>query len=151
MAANPNNIIIDASVAAKWYLIDEVDSEIARQIQYDFVGGKIQISVPVLICYELANLLKSTTKSLRIDPEKALQSYQAFLNSDLTIYNSTDTMNEILEKAFELDISAYDASYLVLAEFLQIPFYTSDQKLLSKVNHPLLKPLSDYLSWNEGT
>jgi len=137
------NIIVDASVLAKWFLPDELARQ-ALKIRDDFAKGDVSISLPALVFYEMSNLLKSAVASFRIDQNKALKVYSDFLELDFEIYFTKELAKSALEKSVQLDISSYDASYLVLAEYLQISLYTADYKLKQKAKSHLVKNLTDY-------
>lgn len=136
-------IIIDASIVAKWLLPDEYDPE-ADIIKDAFADREISVIVPNLIFYEINNLLKSATLNKRINVKDATDFYKNFLNFDFTIYWSKELLKDTLQKALDLNISSYDASYVVLAQNLQIPLYTADEKLVRKANNPFVKSLKDY-------
>ncbi|MDP3733360.1 MAG: type II toxin-antitoxin system VapC family toxin [Candidatus Daviesbacteria bacterium] len=138
-------IVIDASVVAKWLLPDEQDSAAADRIKEDLIERTLLIAVPVFIFYEVNNLLKSAALSKRIDPKKAAEAYEGCLNLELSVYSSKETLKHVLDKAFELDISSYDASYVALAEYLQVTFYTADEKLVKKSKSKWVKNLEEYL------
>jgi len=140
---NPGNIIIDSSVAAKWYLPDEKDIN-ALKIKADFTDKAILITIPILFYYEVSNILKTTSKALRISKEIVAITYQDLLKLDFTVYYSNVLFKAALEKALELDISSYDASYIALAEYLEVPFYSADDRLIKKANHKLVVHLKDY-------
>lgn len=142
---NPTNIILDSSVVAKWFFPSEEDGEIALKIRDLFLSKEISISVPVLIYYEINNLIRTAIKSLRISEKLAKRAYQGFLELDLIAYSSRELMEMALEKAVSLDISSYDASYLALSEYLKIPFITADQKLVNKAKTDLIQNLKN--SW----
>lgn len=137
------NIIIDSSVIAKWYLPDEKDNQ-ALQIQQDFSSKTIFISVPLLIFYEVNNILKNAAKSLRISNEKTYQAYEDLLQLDFTIYFSTALFKKALQLAIVFDITSYDASYIALAEYLKVPLFTADEKLIDKIDSKLVLPLKAY-------
>ena len=67
-------------------------------------------------------------------------------NIEFIIYSSEELFKEAFEKATALDITFYDASYVVLAEYLKFPFYTADKKLLQKANGKYLYHLKEYPS-----
>lgn len=136
-------IIIDASVAAKWLLPDEADF-IADSIKKAFADRQIVIVVPIFIFYEVNNLLKSAVLSNRISSQDSLNFYENFLTLNFNIYSSKLLLKVTLQTALKLDISSYDAAYVALAEHLQIPFYTTDEKLVKKAKSSLVKNLSDY-------
>jgi predicted nucleic acid-binding protein len=142
---NPTNIILDSSVIAKWFFPSEEDSEIALKIKNLFLSKEISISAPVLIYYEINNLIRSAIKSLGINEKLAKEAYQGFLELDLITYSSKELMEMALEKAVSIDISSYDASYLVLAEYLKIPLITADQKLIDTAKTDLVQNLK--ASW----
>lgn len=137
-------IVIDASVVAKWLLPDEQDNAAAGRIKEDLVDRTLLVAVPVFIFYEVNNLLKSAALSSRIDIQKAVEAYEGFLNLELSVYSSKEILKNTLDKAFKLDISSYDASYIALAEYLQIPFYTADEKLIKKSESKWVKNLREY-------
>lgn len=138
---NLTDIILDSSVIAKWFFPSEENSEIALKIRDQFLSKKISISIPVLIYYEINNLIRSNIKSLRINEDLAKEAYSGFLELDLIAYSSKELMKLALEKAISLDISSYDASYLALAENLKIPLITADQKLIDKAKSDLVQNL----------
>lgn len=135
------NIILDASVVAKWFFPYEEDSNIALKIRSLYLLKAVSISVPVLIYYEVNNLIRTAIKSLRIDDNLAKEAYQGFLELDLIAYSSKELMAIALEKAVSLNISSYDASYLALAEYLDVPLITADQKLIDKAKTDLVQLL----------
>ena len=138
------SIIIDASITAKWLLPDEQGNTTADRIKKDLIEKVIKVSVPIFIFYEVNNLLKSATLSHRINPAKAKRAYEGFLDLDFNIHSSKALLKLTLEKAFELDISSYDASYVALSEYLQIPFFTADTKLIKKAGSKLVLDLKAY-------
>lgn len=141
----PTNIILDSSVIAKWFFPSEEDGEIALKLRDLFLSKDISISAPTLIYYEINNLIRSAIKSLRINKKLAQEAYLGFLELNLITYSSKELMELALEKAISLDISSYDASYLTLAEYLQVPLITADQKLIDKAKGDLIQNLKT--SW----
>lgn len=125
-------IIIDSSIAIKWYLPDETDDK-ALKIASGFRNKSILIAIPILFFYEMGNILKTTSKNLRINGKDATAAFKSLLRLDFIAYSSKELLKATLEKSIDLDLSFYDASYIALAEYLQIPFYTADLKLLKKV------------------
>lgn len=136
-------IIIDASVVAKWLLPDENDP-FADTIKNAFINREITVAVPTLIFYEINNLLKSAAISKRISVLDAIDFYDNFLDLDFTIHWSKDLLKNSLHKALNLNISAYDASYIALAQSLQTSLFTADEKLVKKVHSKWVKSLEEY-------
>lgn len=140
------NIIIDSSVALKWFFPEEEYGSEALKIKKDFTEKEIIISVPILLFYEVGNVLKSSVKSSRVDSKKAKRVYEKFTYTEFITYSSKELFKDAFEKATTLDITFYDASYVVLAEYLKIPFYTTDEKLLQKAKGEYLYHLKEYPS-----
>ncbi len=136
-------LILDSSVIAKWFF-PEVDNEKALILKDKFIDRSISIAIPLLLFYEINNILKTATKSLRIDTREAIKVYKAFLNLDFIIYSSEFLMVSTLEIAIRFNISSYDASYVALAEHLQAIFLTADKKLLNKVSSKFILDLKNY-------
>lgn len=138
-----NQIIVDSSVVAKWYLPDE-PSEQAFKIKQDFENNLLVLAEPLLIYYEVNNIIRSAAKSFRVNKQEADKAFGAFLGLNFRIHHSRQLLESALSKALDLDISSYDASYIALAEYLEIPFYTADEKLVKKAKSKFVKSLADY-------
>lgn len=141
---NNTTLILDSSVIAKWFF-PEADNDKALALKDSFIHSDISISIPLLLFYEMNNILKTATQSLRIDKKEAGKVYKAFLHLPFVVYSSQALMNSTLEIAIKYNISSYDAAYIALAEYLQVMFVTADEKLLKKVPHKLVVNLKDYL------
>jgi len=124
-------IVTDASVIVKWF-VDEVDSEKARKLRDEYINGSIEIVVPELMPYEVLNALKYTrlfTAEELIMIAKSLSLY------GFKLYTLTGKLAEkTVEIAVQKDITIYDASYIALAKELNVKLYTSDVKLMERVN-----------------
>lgn len=141
---NNSEIIIDSSVILKWLFQDETHITPALRIQNDFESKKVSISIPYLFFHEVSNVLKNGIKKDRINIKIAEKFYKALLQLELRVHSSEELLDEAFSKAIALDISSYDASYIVLAEHLKIPFYTADEKLLQRARGKYLNHLKDY-------
>ena len=52
-----------------------------------------------------------------------------------TVHSVSETTTDLLKKALELKITAYDAAFLSLSDKLKMPFLTLDIKLAKKLEH----------------
>ena len=121
------NIIVDTSVIIKWLLPDE-KNDLALKIKKNFEENLLTISIPHLTYYEIGNVLKTAAKYNRINENVAKKLYNAIIDLDFVTYATKDLFNLTISKSLDFDISFYDASYVALSEYLQIPFITTDKK-----------------------
>lgn len=140
---NNTTFILDSSVIAKWFF-PENDSKNALAIKEKFTKNKVSIAIPILLYYEINNLLKTGVKTFRIDANDAKEVYNAFLKLNFISYSSEFLLEKTLETALKFDISSYDASYIALSEYLQVQFFTADKKLLNRAADKLVVDLKDY-------
>lgn len=136
-------VILDSSVIAKWFFAEE-GSDVCLKIKRDFEENKISIVAPLLLYYEVSNILKTSVKRLRIDKNDALKVYKDFTSLNITLYSSEELMHNTLKAAIKYDISSYDASYVALSFEKNIPFFTADKKLVLKVASPLISYIEDF-------
>ncbi len=130
-------VVMDASVVLKWYLSDEGDSPAALDLLNRYISGELEIMAPALLQYEVINGLMVARKSGRIPEEIILSAIEAFVKLELRLLGLSDHYSRILYYCKTYRRSAYDASYLALAEAEQIPFVTADERLYNAVKKEL--------------
>lgn len=122
--------ILDSSVIIKWFS-EEEDSDQARILRDKHVQGHLDIIAPDLMLYEIANALRYNNAITEKDVQDAVDSILKF---DLCIIAPT---REVLHTAISIakthNTTVYDAHYLAIAQFLNIPLITADQKFFQKV------------------
>jgi predicted nucleic acid-binding protein len=125
----PPLVVIDASVAIKWFL-PEKESEKALRIRDEHAEGAIDLAAPDLLYYEVANVLSYRQglerKQLREDIEDM---YDLGIQ---IVAPSRDVLTLATERAQALRVTAYDTAYLVLAEMLGTIAITADDELHKK-------------------
>lgn len=114
-------VIVDTSIAVKW-LLPEVDSDKAKELLV-----RENLAAPDLIRYEICNTL---VYSRQLPIEEILKSLDIFLGAAMEIYVLTpDSLKRVLALSREFQISAYDATFVALAETLNTSLVTADIKL----------------------
>ncbi len=118
---------------AKWVLPVEPFQENALKLRNDHVGKRIELFGPTLLTIEIANVLWKAVKLKRLSQEDSLEALKTLGNIKLILYE-TDWVeaSKIQNIAFKLDCAVYDATYLYLANKIEAPFVTSDNKLYEK-------------------
>lgn len=129
--------VLDASVVLKWF-VEETDSLLAISLRDEFYAGNIEIVVPDLLLFEIANALRYNPTFTSKEVQEALETLFG-----MGIQIITPTLS-LLEKTVELaevcDVTCYGAAYLALSEELNFMFITADERLYRKVkNSPKLK------------
>ena len=115
-------MILDASVAVQIALQDEVGQALA-----DRLLGEVQIASPHLIDLEVAQALRRYVQWDDMSELRARQALSDFHDFPLERYPHSF----LLERVWELrhNFTAYDASYVALAEAMSAPLWTLDQRM----------------------
>ena len=122
-----SRFVLDCSVSAAWCLSDE-SSEEAEKILYRLAGE--EAVVPPLWIAEMANVLVMAERRGRITPADASRAVELILSLPIQIeFADLRTLNASRLLAREYELSAYDASYLELAQRAGLPLATMDRTL----------------------
>ena len=116
-------IVVDSSVFAA-IAFDELEAREALSLVkgYEFYA-------PFLMAFEVTNI---AWKKVNRDPSQRLEILEGLTAALNTPINWTAIdFNETLKLALETGLTAYDASYLYLAQTLGMPLATFDRKLRS--------------------
>jgi predicted nucleic acid-binding protein len=128
-------LVVDASVAAKWYLRDETDVEQADLLLTRFSLGELVLVAPEQIRYEIPATISVATVGTR--PRMSRDDGRAAIESFLALGVHTFGTDDLILSAFALvhqhAIAFYDALYLALATILEIPFITADNRLYQRI------------------
>lgn len=122
-------LVIDASVALKWFLRDEKYGDRAMGLLERFVRGEIDLVAPSLMVYEIINALGIAQRKGRIDEERVLASVSGFIDLGITFVDVTGLEARVLHFCRVYDRTAYDASYLAVAEQGSLVLITGDERL----------------------
>jgi predicted nucleic acid-binding protein len=129
------NLIIDASVAAKWYLRDESEPLVreALQILEGYVRGDLQLLVSDLFWDEIGNIF---WKSVRQGRQTKSQAEAALVSLHARQFPTVPS-HAVLNKAFGIATrfgrSFYDSLYIATAQRFQSKLVTADEKLARAV------------------
>lgn len=138
-------VVIDASVAAKWFL-DEEHRDKAIDLRTDYLDGTIDVLSPDLLPYEVLNALKYSGDLGKLELEKVAEIIE---NYQFALYPILG--KEAVEASYEYGITIYDSAYVALAQSEEATFYTADKRLLEKIeNFHWAKHLSKYRKKNQN-
>lgn len=121
-------IVVDASVVAKWY-VPEKHHEEARALRDDYLDGRHELLAPALMPFEVVNALKY---SGHYDGDRLVEASETLpeYGIDLVPYREAGPVAAV---AADLDVTLYDASYVALAHATDSTAYTADERLLDAV------------------
>lgn len=135
-------VVLDASIALKWFFPREKNSNIARRILKKAKKEKLEVIVPQIFFFEVVNAVKTKAKSTVKD---VLEVINKIFSLKLV---SKKADERLLTKANfyaqKYDLTIYDASYLALAKILGVNLITADEKLGRKTKLKFVRLLKDY-------
>lgn len=126
-------IVIDASVAAKWYLngASEPLREQAGELLNDYVRGKLRFLVPDHFFAEVANVMWKAVRLGRINKSAALEAITSLCGQNIPTAPSVSLVQAAFVIATSFDRSIYDSLYVVLANEANAQFVTADERLVN--------------------
>ncbi len=114
--------ILDTSVAVAWYL-PESFAPAARRWQRMMLEGRVELRVPSLHFWELANVLRTYVKRRELDVDTAGEIYA--LHLDAPLVQAEPDRTSVLDVALKYDTTVYDAVFVSLSLELDIPLLTA--------------------------
>jgi predicted nucleic acid-binding protein len=122
-------MVIDASVAASWFLADEI-SEYASGVLGEMQKGG-PVFAPSLWPLEMASVLFNAERRNRIDKKHRDAALESVARLSITICTGPTLADlKILQGyAEKYQLTAYDAEYLRVAKELKLPLATQDSNL----------------------
>ncbi len=140
----PPSLVLDTSVAVKWYLPEELHDE-AIVLLRRAEAGDVDLLAPGTIQPEFFNALwwQHRREGLPLDDVRDL--WERFALDPVVLYAPEDLMPRTAEIALQTRVIIYDALFLALAENSETVVVTADGKLLkalegspyAHLTHPL--------------
>jgi len=126
--AGPQLAVIDASVAAKWFLA-EPESQTSLELRRAHVDARVVLNAPVFLPFEVANALRYHAllgaESVAVAVGK-LFGVQIRLDPP-----APESLSQAVEVAYRTGLTVYDAAYLALAERLDCTLYSADERQIA--------------------
>ncbi len=121
-------LVVDASVAAKWFL-PEPDAAAALRL----LSGRRRLAAPDLIRSEIGNLAWKLHTRGTLDANEASDMTEHFLSMPLEIHDSTRLLAPALQIAIATRRTVYDSLYLALAMELGGTVVTADERWVNSL------------------
>ncbi len=116
----PTDVVCDASALVE-LLVGDRRPEVAAAL-----GGAV-IHAPHLALFEVTQTLRNAERESFISPEEALDAVRDVLQLDVQYWPMYDLIDRVW--GLRQNLTAYDASYVALAERLDAPLVTGDERL----------------------
>jgi len=127
----PRHCVVDASVLVK-YVVPETETPLVRRLLADLLSDEEAIiSAPELLFIECANVLWKKVQRSEVDDVTAEESLADLMALEIDSTPIPVLSQLALRIACDHHISAYDACYLALAESLNVPLLTADERLVA--------------------
>jgi predicted nucleic acid-binding protein len=134
--------VVDASVGIKLFVPEDGSEQADRLFNRLAADPPASYFVPDLFYIECTNILWKYVQRFGYPAENARQDVHDLQALALHDVPTVDLAAEALELALEMKISAYDASYAVLARRLELPLITADDPLAQKLSASGISVLS---------
>ena len=122
-------IVLDASAVLELVLRTPAGKRVAERIE----SPDETLHAPHLIDLEVAQVLRRYEAGRTLSPSRAQEALEDYRSLDLTRYPHEIFLRRIWE--LRRNVTAYDGVYLALAEVLDAPLLTADQRLASTSGH----------------
>jgi predicted nucleic acid-binding protein len=124
-------VVLDTSVLIKWFRQGEVLAEQALALRAAYLAGRITITLPSLLAYELANVLRYKKD---LSSEQVRAAVRSLFDMQMTwMLPSAEVMEQAIEIARTHDTTVYDATFAALAGALGATFVTADERLARRL------------------
>jgi predicted nucleic acid-binding protein len=123
--------VLDASVAAKWFLPAEGETltDEALDLLYRYTTGQIRLIVPDLFWAEFANILWKAVRQGRWTKEAADTAIAAMRDRNLPTVPSLALLEAAFAIANAFQRTVYDSLYVALAVISKAQLLTADERL----------------------
>jgi predicted nucleic acid-binding protein len=125
------HLVPDTSVIIKWFRQGEILAGQSLALRAAYLEGRIQLSVPNLLAYELANVLRYKGDLTTAQVEEGIQSL--FDMALEWVPPTAAMMRRAAVIARSADATVYDATFAALAESLEATFVTADEHLVRRL------------------
>ncbi|MHB9132655.1 MAG: type II toxin-antitoxin system VapC family toxin [Armatimonadota bacterium] len=127
----PVDCVVDASVAIKLLLLEDYTSEV--QAYFLRMADDVTASAPDLLLIECSNILWRQVRFNGYDTTQAQCDQRDLLALNIQYTPTTTLLPRALAISMTYGATVYDACYVALAELLQVPLLTADNRLIAQL------------------
>lgn len=123
-------MILDSSVAVKWFLPDEDEVTEARHLRAALLTRSVELVAPDIIWAEVCQGLVRAVRRGRVDRDAARAVVDDLIDVRPLVMDGAVDLRDAMRIALAVGVSAYDAQYLALGARLGQPVITADRRML---------------------
>jgi predicted nucleic acid-binding protein len=127
--------VVDASVGIQVFVIEPLTDRATELFTYLAGENPAKFHVPDLFYIECANILWKYVSHHGYQYKAAVQDLADILDLPLHSTPTVDLAAEALQPGAGFKIAAYDATYVALAQRLELPLVTADERLVRRLQH----------------
>jgi predicted nucleic acid-binding protein len=125
-------VILDASVAVKWFLLDEELIKEARVVRDGILDDRLRLNAPAVLWSEVAQSVVRAVRRGRLDRTFARPIAQAIAEVKPLIGAVELDPVDTVVTALQTELNAYDAQYLSLGASQGVSVLTADVRMLQQ-------------------
>lgn len=134
-------IVVDASVAVKWFVPEELSADARRLLTTDY-----QLLAPDLLWAELGNALWKKHRRRELDQRTAHRLLRDFSRVPIEFHAAERWTDAALELAIRHDMTVYNGLYLAMAAGNGCRLVTADRRLREACREGVTRNLVDWVS-----
>lgn len=140
-----DKLVIDASVAVKWFVVEPFSRE-ARRVLSAYQNGAISFYAPDIFIAEFANTIWKKQLFQGLAETDAADILTAFGNLDIALVPTSALLSEAYQLATTHRRAIYDALYLALSVRENCNLVTADERLVNALSltHSQIVLVSDW-------
>jgi predicted nucleic acid-binding protein len=136
-----SRLVVDASVAVKWFVPEELSGAARRWLQAEH-----ELLAPDLLWAELGNVLWKKHRRRELEQPTAIRLFRDFTRIPVQSYSSRHWAGAALALAVRHGVTVYDGLYLALAVAQQCRLVTADSRLHETCRGGMLRR---FVAWVE--
>lgn len=120
---------IDASFLLKLFLPEE-HSDKVHELWSSWIEDSVEVVAPTLIMFESASVIRNKLHRKLLNKTDAAEIIKRMKRMDMTLVYTDELLESAWEIGQHLELpTLYDCFYLALAQLLNAPLWTADEKL----------------------
>ncbi len=128
-----DKLVIDSSVAIKWFVAEPYSTE-ARRLLNEYRAGVLTLLAPDLMLAEFGNIVWKKQRFQGLAAADGQRIIAAFQRLPFALTPTAPPLDDACRLAITHQRTIYDALYLALTVREQCRFVTADERLVNAVN-----------------